>query len=314
MSSIDWQNTRVTVRKAGMSPWDPGKRLYTEWFRAALVNYDLWFVYRGEGWLRSPAGRTRLRRGICVWLMAGTDYSVTQNDKKPLGILFAHFDLEIRGGGHIPERDLPYDAVRVDDPVFFETNLRRIAALRRQKVLLPAEEKILSLLQANGLLQALLIDYERQATPAPRRGSGTGLRHRKRISAIIKQICAHPQDASTTPVHRLAAAYGYSTAHFSRLFHATTGVSPKNYLLEIRFKEARKMLRHSSYAIGEIAEILGYGNTFAFSKAFRKRTGMSPSQYRASKHSARRAESTLQGAADGDGASLTGSASIAGQE
>ncbi|WP_244852360.1 MULTISPECIES: AraC family transcriptional regulator [unclassified Bacillus (in: firmicutes)] len=82
----------------------------------------------------------------------------------------------------------------------------------------------------------------------------------------------------------LVEASGLSKYHFTRLFHKTTSMTPLNYLTKIRLDKAMEWLLTSDQSIQEIARKVGYSNGNYFSKVFHKRMGMSPGQFRKSKH------------------------------
>lgn len=67
---------------------------------------------------------------------------------------------------------------------------------------------------------------------------------------------------------------------FSDVFQEITGLSPVKYLTQYRLKEAKRLLRFSSYTISEIAYMTGYNDCFYFSKTFKKNVGISPRKYR----------------------------------
>lgn len=67
---------------------------------------------------------------------------------------------------------------------------------------------------------------------------------------------------------------------FSDVFQEITGLSPIKYLMQYRLKEAKRLLRFSSYTISEIAYMTGYNDCFYFSKTFKKNVGICPRKYR----------------------------------
>lgn len=67
---------------------------------------------------------------------------------------------------------------------------------------------------------------------------------------------------------------------FSEVFQEVTGLSPIKYLTEYRLKEAKRLLKFSSYTISEIADMTGYNDCFYFSKTFKKNVGVCPRKYR----------------------------------
>jgi AraC-like DNA-binding protein len=77
-----------------------------------------------------------------------------------------------------------------------------------------------------------------------------------------------------------ARAAGISTAHLHALFKQWLGVSPGHSLSEIRLERAKERLAGSREPIIEIALGVGFSEQSAFTRAFRRRYGESPSAYR----------------------------------
>jgi AraC family transcriptional regulator len=78
----------------------------------------------------------------------------------------------------------------------------------------------------------------------------------------------------------LAAESGYSRAHFVRMFRAATAQTPHEYLLNLRLENALPMLRRRSTPLIDIAVACGFSSHTHFTKAFRTKFGVLPSQYR----------------------------------
>ena len=85
----------------------------------------------------------------------------------------------------------------------------------------------------------------------------------------------------------LSAAVGMNVDHFSRMFKRSTGLAPHQYLGNIRLERAKRLLAEGRASIIEIAYEIGYTNPSQFSAFFRKRTGLSPTEFRRSAQTAR---------------------------
>lgn len=78
----------------------------------------------------------------------------------------------------------------------------------------------------------------------------------------------------------LAKLSNYSERQFIRVFKETFNSTPTEYIMNIRVKNAKQLLSASNYSITEIAFRCGFGDSNYFSRAFKKSTGVSPTQYR----------------------------------
>lgn len=78
----------------------------------------------------------------------------------------------------------------------------------------------------------------------------------------------------------LAGLTRLSEHHFCRAFKQSFGVPPHRYHVQRRMERAKVLLADRTASITDIALTLGYSQTSAFSVAFRKNTGWTPSEYR----------------------------------
>lgn len=70
-----------------------------------------------------------------------------------------------------------------------------------------------------------------------------------------------------------------SKYHFLRTFKSVTGATPLEYRNRIRIDHAKELLKNSNFSVCEIGESLGYSSLAYFSAAFKKATGISPTEY-----------------------------------
>jgi two-component system, response regulator YesN len=77
-----------------------------------------------------------------------------------------------------------------------------------------------------------------------------------------------------------------SPYYFSKLFKDRFGVTFIDYLTEIRIEKAKQEMMDHSKSLKEICFLVGYNDPNYFSRVFKKQTGLSPTEYRKSIHSA----------------------------
>ncbi|MEH7546741.1 response regulator transcription factor [Neobacillus vireti] len=78
----------------------------------------------------------------------------------------------------------------------------------------------------------------------------------------------------------IAAKFYMNPVYLGQLFKKTYGIYFKDYLLQVRIHEAKKLLRQSDQKIYEIAERVGFNNTDYFVTIFGKLEKITPSEYR----------------------------------
>ena len=66
--------------------------------------------------------------------------------------------------------------------------------------------------------------------------------------------------------------------YLNKLFHKEMGETPFAYITRRRMEIAREMLREHC-AVGEVARLVGYGDIYQFSRAFKKYYGASPKTF-----------------------------------
>jgi AraC family transcriptional regulator len=101
-----------------------------------------------------------------------------------------------------------------------------------------------------------------------------------RVTRTVRLIERHP-DARLT-LSRLSQDAGLSPYHFLRTFERLTGVTPHQFIMRARLREAAMRLASERDSVLEIALDCGFGDVSNFNRAFRTEFGVSPSTYRES--------------------------------
>ena len=81
-------------------------------------------------------------------------------------------------------------------------------------------------------------------------------------------------------VEELSDVCKLNRSYFSKLFKETMGCPPQEFLIRMRLSKATELMRTSRASIGDIAQLCGYPNQLHFSRAFKKRYGVSPREWR----------------------------------
>ncbi len=168
-----------------------------------------------------------------------------------------------------------------------EREHRRSGNLRIKEEILPAAVDAINIMFAeqngrkSGYRTAMLAAFMNLVLLLSRNcepGNGRYYLHADRISRIISYMEKnYQQDISLDNLTRLS---GMSGSSFRRHFLKATGVSPIEYLLQLRLRKAALLLSCGLLSVGEVAMRCGFNDSNYFSHQFRRQFGKSPSIYR----------------------------------
>lgn len=81
-------------------------------------------------------------------------------------------------------------------------------------------------------------------------------------------------------VGQLATSLSVERSYLYRMFMEHIGVSPQEYITEVRMERACELLQTGEFSVQAVACSVGYKDALYFSRLFRKRKGIAPSNYR----------------------------------
>lgn len=80
---------------------------------------------------------------------------------------------------------------------------------------------------------------------------------------------------------KLSRHFGYDEAYFCRRFKSVTGLTPMNYIQILRLETAKEKIKSGNFKISEISALCGFSDVSYFTRCFKKRYGMTPTEYSA---------------------------------
>lgn len=96
----------------------------------------------------------------------------------------------------------------------------------------------------------------------------------------VKKYLQHNYMACDISLDSVSAMLGLNASYFSALFKRTFQVNFLDYLTELRMEAARELLRDPLRSTAEVANMVGYESANYFTRAFKKKVGMTPTEYR----------------------------------
>jgi AraC family transcriptional regulator len=231
--------------------------------------------YLGESWegLHASAGDWFLTPG------GGAPYELRwhKTSVEDPYILNLHVDTTLLS--HTAEQladHLPASVELIDRAGFQDPLLAQVGFALQQELLVPTS---VGKLYAQTAAQMIAVHLLRHYLTTNL--SITNVTHklsRQQLRQTIEYIVAYiDQDLS---LDMLASQLGFSPYHFARLFRATTGESPHQFVVNKRIEVAQQLLKTSDLPLAQISLAVGFPNQSHFSRVFKQRRGISPAQYR----------------------------------
>lgn len=98
------------------------------------------------------------------------------------------------------------------------------------------------------------------------------------LDSIAKYIAENIQNPKLSN-SELAKQIGISEVYLRKLFLSHYSITPKQYILDVRIRKATQMLIDTPFSVAAIAEECGFSSVYHFCRAFKQRTGQTPTQY-----------------------------------
>jgi AraC family transcriptional regulator len=117
-----------------------------------------------------------------------------------------------------------------------------------------------------------------QLAGRPRRAGSAPIHHHGRMTEVLRYMAAHA--AAPHKIAGLARMAHLSPYHFLRSFKVATGVTPHQWLLRTRLRNAAEKLAGTNAPVTDIALDVGFEDLSNFTRSFRVEFGASPREFR----------------------------------
>lgn len=252
---------RLLVNCCGVSVIDtPFRSLHP----TGRKDFYLMCLTQGELEIRSDENRFRLTPGCVVIHRPGRPYGYRLTKAGRMVYRWVHFTGS-QAGSLLMDLGLTLgEALHIGDAEGLEDDFEALQRLFITRPPLYLEESAVR-------LELLLTHLSRAVFTA---ADG----RRERLQASLDYLNRHY--AEPIRLEALSAMEFLSVSRYSALFRKITGVSPQQYLIALRLKNAKGFLLSTDLSVSEIARNVGYDDALYFSRLFHRHFGVAPSTFR----------------------------------
>ncbi len=239
--------------------WKKGRILY---------EYQINYITEGDGIIETPRGKFKISPGSVLLLVPGALHRYKPNIKTGWKEHYIGFNGEI--------------AKKLISNNFFETH-RPVLKIGHQDKILESFYKIIEEAKSerSGYQQVcsgLLIFILGSIISNTKNKDFEG----KVIEDKIQKARLMMRENFSSGINSIdiAAELNISYSYFRQVFKKYTGISPAQYILLLKIQKARDLLTISKMSIKEIAYECGFPSIYYFSRLFKQKHGVTPSQIR----------------------------------
>lgn len=241
---------------------------------AHLDWYELTVITEGEGTVQTGNESIFVSRGDIHLSLPCETHRITSSTSRPLSFDFLSF---------IPVKEKPKKELETLINDFSGSNSRILKEKRLQSL---CDGCVNAFMSSNydkyefvslslPLIAAEIVgNLKKKREELPKVGSN---REKLLCQTIKNYIDTHI--FSIGALSELSAVTSYNYSYLSSVFKNSCGETISDYYKNERFEKAKILLAEGGRSVTEISALLGYSSVYAFSKAFKDETGVSPKKY-----------------------------------
>jgi AraC-like DNA-binding protein len=242
---------------------------YTPSQTRVLQEFQIAYISRGTGALETQAsGRVRIEAGSVYMLFPGIRHCEKPNPETGWNEHWIGFD------GEVARRVVARQFFSPKTPIIKVRHEETILALFTDAVgAVKTNQPALQQILAGITLHILGLLYSDQHSQLSSDDHSMAVIH-----GAVNRMREHLE--SPIDLDQLAREFGQSYTSFRHKFAHHTGLSPHQYLLELRLARARTLLAETTLTTKEIAHQSGFEDEHYFCRFFHNKTGATPSEWR----------------------------------
>lgn len=235
--------------------------------RAHLNSFLIVYTLSGEGILTYEGKEYTLTHGSCFWINCMNYHEYHTVKGKNWEFLWLHFNGINALGYYEKFIHDGFRLVHLKAPSASEKCLRRIVEINQSRDI--TTETLTSQYIVDMLTELLLTNI-------------TGSREMTQLPEYIQRTQKYMEQHFTEKISldELAQLLHVSKYHLVREFGRYVGITPYQYLIDLRIAWAKEMLKYSQQTVEEISYICGMDHVSQFITLFKKREHKTPLQYR----------------------------------
>ncbi len=235
-------------------------------------NYVIHTVMEGKGVFSVGGKKYELERGKAFLIYPGEETWYRADDEEPWYYMWIGFQ------GYRCEEYLKHMGFSKDNPV---VEIREADRVKEYMLHMLSARKLTvedELIRMSQLLQILALFIKENRISGKKQIQDYPAAVYVRYAIDYMQI--HYREK--VKIDNIADIIGISRSYLAGMFKKELGISPQEYLIHLRLEHAAEMLKSTTEPINIVAFQCGYPDALSFSKAFKRRYGMSPKEYRLS--------------------------------
>lgn len=244
--------------------------------RKIHIDNDIWIVTSGNVVIETGGSSYTACVGDAVFFYPGISYTARTNAEE-CSFIYIHFDFGI-GNNFKVLKGLMLSGIISRELVHEEARMVRTAFDKYRN-----REDMSAMLFKGCLfiLIARILEISGKGIYAGSFPAEAGQGHTAQKLAALEPVFIHINRNIHKPIlmSELSAVVNMSEKYFITCFKNALGITPGQYIYQLKMNRAREYIYRKSFSLKEIANRLGYPDQYAFSKAFKKYYNVPPSKF-----------------------------------
>lgn len=230
--------------------------------------YVLHYILNGEGTLLWKGQEYHLKKHMGFLVSPDVECKWTADKDNPWEYRWVAFS------GEKAWQIMALCSVNADNPIF-EYNTSSFIPDRMKQIYESSQIPYVANFQMTGYLNLLLAEFIKRFPISNINQQDLTVQH---VNNALTYIQLHYKEDIT--VEKIAKIIGINRSHLYKLFIKYTNTSPLEHIQNLRLGHACDMLKNSNLSISKVAFSCGFSDAYYFSRLFKEKNNMSPTEYR----------------------------------